>query len=275
MIIAATSISGAPGVTTTCLGLALVWPQASLLVETDHQQAVLAGYLGGREPGDRGLSQVAAASQRGGNVGEAIWLAARPLPDDSPTRRRLLLPGPPAPWERAAIDRRWGRLAEALLELSTTSGVDVIIDLGRIQTPQTNTPSALLPPQLLETVDMLVVMLHPTLRSVAASRTILDGLWDATSSAGIPDRLGLVLRTPPVRGRVDHFTPREIAAATHVPVLATVADDPAAAAVLSDGMPRPRRWDSSGLVRSYHRLANRLAARAHPTLLDAWDEEPA
>ena len=44
-----TSASGAPGVTTSALGLALAWPRASVLVDADRAATptVMAGYLHG------------------------------------------------------------------------------------------------------------------------------------------------------------------------------------------------------------------------------------
>ena len=48
-ILLLTSTSGAPGVTTLGVGLALCWPRSVLLVDADTgaNQAVLAGYLAG------------------------------------------------------------------------------------------------------------------------------------------------------------------------------------------------------------------------------------
>jgi len=277
VIIGLVSVSGSPGVTTTALGLTLAWPRASLLVDTDAQQAILAGYLAGQEPAEPGLSQVIASTKRTGDLREAIWLTARPLPDDNQTTRRLLLPGPAAPWERSAINSRWGSLASAFGELSSAAGLDVIIDLGRLQTPASADPSSVLPTQLLEGLDVLAVMLHPTLKSVAAARRMLGSVTESTNRLGISDRLGLLLRTPAGvlsrdQAHIDTFTPREVAHATQVPVLGTIATDPAAAAVLSDGMPRTKKWDSSRLARSHRRLAHQLSQQVEARETVNWEE---
>ena len=52
----------------------------------------------------------------------------------------------------------------------------------------------------------------------------------------------------------------EISKALGVPVIADIARDPQAAVHLSDGAPRPRRFDSSPLVRSLRGAATTLAA---------------
>lgn len=277
MIIALTSISGSPGVTTTALGLCQQWTEPTLLVDVDHHQSILAGYLQARVPAEPGLPRLAMASHLSQSaLEEAFWETSIPLPEDLPTRRRLLLRGPAAPWERSAVDRRWGTLAPSLAHLSANSGLDVIMDLGRLQAPATRSASALVSPQLLEHIDLLVVMMHPTLPAVAAARTLVDGLREATNLVGAMDRFGLVLSSPPRRRGlplVDSFTPREISKALRVPVLGSVVHDPAAAAVLSHGMPKPRRWDSGRLARSHKHLAGSLQSHVSNRSLVVLDQE--
>lgn len=54
-----TSVSGAPGVTTTAIGLGRVWPQSSLVVEDDTHHAMLAGYLRASQHAEPNLAAVA------------------------------------------------------------------------------------------------------------------------------------------------------------------------------------------------------------------------
>lgn len=51
-VIALASATGAPGVSTAALGLALTWPRHVLLADCDREpaQAVQAGYLRGMDP---------------------------------------------------------------------------------------------------------------------------------------------------------------------------------------------------------------------------------
>ena len=60
-VIALTSASGSPGVTTTALGLALLWPRPVLLVEADPTggSGLLAGYFRGTREYDGGLIELA------------------------------------------------------------------------------------------------------------------------------------------------------------------------------------------------------------------------
>ena len=63
-VIALTSASGSPGVTTTALGLTLLWPRAVLLVEADPTggSGVLAGFFRGAREYDSGLIELALSS---------------------------------------------------------------------------------------------------------------------------------------------------------------------------------------------------------------------
>ena len=63
-VIALTSASGSPGVTTTALGLALLWPRPVLLVEADPTggSGLLAGYFRGTREYDGGLIELALTS---------------------------------------------------------------------------------------------------------------------------------------------------------------------------------------------------------------------
>ncbi|HEY9562625.1 MAG TPA: hypothetical protein VIR30_02545, partial [Nocardioides sp.] len=56
-VIALCSASGSPGVTTTALGMALLWPRPVLLIEADATggSGILAGYFRGIKSYDQGL----------------------------------------------------------------------------------------------------------------------------------------------------------------------------------------------------------------------------
>ncbi len=66
--------SGAPGVTTTSLGLVLSWPRNVLLADCDRtpSQAIQAGYLGGADLGGRGLGQLAKAHREARSLYEEL-----------------------------------------------------------------------------------------------------------------------------------------------------------------------------------------------------------
>ena len=62
-VIVLASASGAPGVTTTALGLALVWPRPVVLVDADPVggSAILAGFCKGTEPHNDAMIRLALA----------------------------------------------------------------------------------------------------------------------------------------------------------------------------------------------------------------------
>ena len=62
-----------------------------------------------------------------------------------------------------------------------------------------------------------------------------------------------------VVGQGRPYAAGEIGKALGLPVVADIATDPQAAAHLSDGAHRPRRFESSALVRSIRGAANALA----------------
>lgn len=77
-----TSASGAPGVTTTALGLTLAWPEPCLLVDADRaaSQAVLAGHLRG-EAATAGVEALLQAHRERTSLAAALEAAERPLPE--------------------------------------------------------------------------------------------------------------------------------------------------------------------------------------------------
>ncbi|MDN6812099.1 MAG: hypothetical protein L0L73_09965, partial [Acidipropionibacterium jensenii] len=81
-----TSAAGAPGVTSTALGLALWWPREVVLVDADPHpcHAVEAGYLGGRGRAGGGLPELARVHRQGGDLTAALWsqLIDLPRPED-------------------------------------------------------------------------------------------------------------------------------------------------------------------------------------------------
>ena len=60
---------------------------------------------------------------------------------------------------------------------------------------------------------------------------------------------------PSVVPRVRPYTARQIAKALQIPVVASVDWDPEAAEVYSHGARKPRKFESSGLLRSYRASA--------------------
>src|SRR5690606_22614958 len=109
---------------------------------------------------------------------------------------------------------------------------------------------------VLDTADLVGVVLRSTLRSVMSTRILLTAIDDQVrDSAGSPD-LGLL-----VVGEGRPYSGGEISAALGVGVHGLLAHDPRAAEHLSDGVPRRRRFDSSPLARSLQATAQSVRER--------------
>ena len=248
-ILILTSTGGAPGVTTLAVGLALTWPRAVLLVDADPgaHQAVLAGFLAGQSADGKGLLRVAEAHRDRRPLREVIIDQSVPLTGEG-EHSRMFLPGFARPGSASLFGGVWPDLAEALDRLDDV-GIDVIVDAGRLGTLG-------LPSALVEHAAVTGVVLRSTLRSVMSARVHLPVLREHPRLSAGDQAFGLV-----VVGENQPYGAREIAAALGMPVLGGIPDDPPSAAHLSDGRPRPRKFDSGPLARSLHTTAARLAAR--------------
>src|SRR5215207_9938274 len=248
-ILILTSAGGSPGVTTLALGLALTWPRPVLLVDGDPgaHQAVLAGYLRGQSSSGKGLLRVAEAHRDRRPLREVVIDQCLPLTGEDGDRR-LFLPGFTRSGSASHFGAVWEDLADTFDRLGDVD-VDVIVDAGRVG------PSGL-PAPLVERSALTALVLAATLRAVMSARVHLPTITDHSRlSSSARNHFGLVLLDeghPYGRG--------EIGKALGVPVIADIARDPQAAVHLSDGTPRPRRFDSSPLVRSLRAAAATLAA---------------
>ena len=249
-ILMLTSAGGSPGVTTLAIGLALTWPRPVLLADCDPgaHQAVLAGYLRGQSSSGKGLLRVAEAHRDRRPLREVVIDQSLPLTGAEDGDRRLFLPGFTKPGSASHFGAVWEDLADTFDRLGDVD-IDVIVDAGRIG-------SIGLPTPLVERGALTALVLGSSLRAVMSARVHLPTITDhsrLSSSAHHP--FGLV-----VVGEGQPYAGGEISKALGVPVVTTVARDPQAAAHLSDGQTRPRRFDSSALVRSLRSAATSLAA---------------
>ena len=248
-ILILTSAGGSPGVTTLALGLALTWPRPVLLADCDPgaHQAVLAGYLRGQSSSGKGLLRVAEAHRDRRPLREVVIDQCLLLTGEDGDRR-LFLPGFTRPGSASHFGAVWEDLADTFDRLGDVD-VDVIIDAGRLG------PTGL-PIPLVERSALTALVLGSTLRAVMSARVHLPTITDHSRlSSSTRHQFGLV-----VVGEGQPYGRSEIGKALGVPVVADVARDPQAAAHLSDGAPRPRRFDTSPLVRSLRSAATTLAA---------------
>jgi hypothetical protein len=243
------STGGAPGVTTLAVGLALTWPRPILLADCDPgaHQAILAGYLGGRSTGGKGLLRVAEAHRDRRPLREAVLDQTLPLSAEEESRR-LLLPGFTKPASAMHFGGVWEDLTEAFDRLGEVD-MDVIIDCGRIGL--SGPPAA-----MLERSAVTAVVVTSTLRSIMSARVHLPTLRDHPRlTSADREHIGLI-----VVGENQPYRRGEIARALDVPVITSIAHDRQSAAHLSDGRPRHRRFDTSPLIRSIRDAASQLSS---------------
>ncbi|HZD98577.1 MAG TPA: ParA family protein [Micromonosporaceae bacterium] len=263
-IIAVASAKGSPGVTTTCLALALTWPRSVLLVEADPAGGdVMAGYVRAELGGDRGLAYLAVAARRGSldeELGaQVIDLTPEKQSANTPPITRLLVPGVTDPVESAGVAPSWPRLADFFVALgqrasgqqraggSASESLDVIVDCGRLI-------STYPPLTVMASADLVLLAVRSSLRSASSTAPVVATLRrELAAGGGDPDRVGLVV----VEG--GEYRTSDLGRALGAPVLATIPWREKEAAALSDGIGKV--VDNSPLMRAARKTAESLAAQ--------------
>ncbi|MHA6765087.1 CpaE-like family protein [Streptacidiphilus sp. PAMC 29251] len=240
---------GAPGATTTALGLLLAWPLAEgrrvVLLECDPDGgAVLSGALEGRVEAGYGLRHLAVADRRG-RLAETLW---EQLVDISPDGggSRLLLPGLTDPAQAAGLAYTWEPMVTACQDLDR-GGCDVLIDLGR---SGAHGPSGV----LARRADAVLVTVRSTLRGLSSAKPRIAALAADLDAEGTgADALAVILV------QEGPYAPAEVARALGAPVLGLLPYEPRSARVLSDGGDSAdRRFVRSGLMRSVRSTADEI-----------------
>lgn len=263
------SATGSPGVTTTCVAMAALTDRPTVLVEADMTggSAILAGRLASQHPHDRSVVWLADHVDDHTRFADHVWDQTIPLPG---TDHAWLVPGISAPRQARSLAGRWDGIGRGLQTLTTTTGHDVIIDLGRLAT--TAAATAILPH-----LDALLILTDPRLPTLNATRQALAEIADEQGGALITrtavaalqrqwswrkeDRAGF--RSRPYRAR-------EIRRIVEpCPVLTSLPFRPVDAAVYSDCGETTRWHDHAPYARAVRSLATDLrehAQRAADTL---------
>lgn len=246
-IITLTSASGSPGVTTTALGLALVWPRPVLLVEADPTggSGLLAGYWRGQLD-HVGLLDLVLA-ERHGVLADAVPRMQLAIEGTDAS----LLVGTKSHEQAGSLDRLWDPLLGVLQDLP---GQDVIVDAGRLGLDGS-------PGSLLAYSDTTLLVTRSSLRALAAARS-----WAATLAVDVvPGHEAKVV----IVGEGRRYRSGEVARTLGLPVAGSVEWDPRRAEVFSDGAAYPvprfageqaaaRAFEQSGYLRSLRGLASAL-----------------
>lgn len=245
-VIVLASASGAPGVTTTSVGLASVWPRPVLLVDADPTggSAILAGFFQGNVAASGGLSEVVLGSRRGDLAG-AIAASAVALPGTA----AHVLPGVSGHVVARTMTDVWPALLGELRALAAT-GQDVLVDAGRLGLSGSPEP-------LIYGADAAVLVTGSSLVALAAARS-----WAATWRATFED-IGAGSTTPAVLviGPGRPYGVREIGSVLDVAMLGSLPWDPPSAAVFSAGAHPGRRFARGPLLRGLQEVAEAVTAR--------------
>ncbi len=244
-VLAVVGAKGAPGATTTVVAVAVGWPGPVLVVDADPAGGVVvAGWLAGRVGLDRGLLTFAAATRHldpaaGAELGRELAGHVVGVPEAPGV---WVLPGLGHAGQAAGLDADgWYRLAAAVAGLPWAA--DVLVDCGR--------SCGMLPWPLLAVADRVLLVTRPTLRGGHHARQAA-----AVLEAGLGDRgrLGLAVCGP------GPYRPGEVGRVVGLPVRVVLPVDPAAAAVLSDGVPAGRGLSRRPLPRAARSAARQLHA---------------
>ena len=166
-VIALASVSGSPGVTTTALGLALLWPRPVLLVEADPTggSGLLAGYFRGTREYEAGLIELALTAS---SIHDGLAEVAQRIDGTTVS----FVAGTRSHTQATALRDLWQPLAEELADLEST-GQDVIVDAGRLGLVGSPEP-------LLASADLTLLVTRTTLPALSAVRSWADSIQRGT-----------------------------------------------------------------------------------------------
>lgn len=254
-LIAVAADKGAPGVTTTAVALAALWPRRALLAEVDPAGGDLVYRSAGEngrplDPGT-GVLSLAATARRG--------IAAEQLWDHSQRMAGGLdvIVGLTSGDQAAGVAGQWGALGRAFGELAQSphqeAAADVVADCGRLGS---DSPTLALLPHA--SVLLLVTRAQPenlahTRERVIALSNKLHGSGRGAAQLGKP-QIGLLLITDFQSGTKLAGQVNEMLAASHAGarVVGLIAEDLAGAEQLAGR--RRGRLDKSLLIRSVRKV---------------------
>ena len=230
-VITLCSASGAPGVTTTAIALAMNWSRPVVVVEADPggSNGLLAGIFRGVREYQSGLLDIAASPF-------AMYDAVREATGQIEGTGVRYLVGTQTHTQAGGLADLWAPLVEELADLERT-GQDVIVDAGRLGLVGSPEP-------LLTSADLTLILARTHLPAVAAARSWADELR-APASATSWRHPGMLLV-----GEGQPYHRKEVQRALGLPIVGAIADDPAAAAVYHRGATPPKRFETGTYVRS-------------------------
>ena len=221
-LVAVAADKGSPGVTTTALALAAVWPRRALLAELDPSGGDVVLRLRGPQQSllsaERGLISLAVAARRELTT-ESLWQHVQVLDGGLE-----VLTGVATSEQAGGLSTLWRPLTTLL---ATIPGVDVIADCGRLYP---GSPAL----GVLQGSALVVLVTRPAVDAVAHLRSRVISLTQQLGSSGFDGvPVGVVVVADPKQADAHREVEAVLARAgapTHV--LGVIADDKAAAAML-------------------------------------------
>jgi hypothetical protein len=266
-VIAFASIAGTAGSTAAMLAAAVHWPRPVLAVEADISNvgAALTGFFRSNLAVNAGMHQVSLAQSRGAlgvdallDPGFAISIAVHalppvpqmPIPSLPEGHRMWVIPGYRDLQTVDGVTSVWTRLP-ALFQQLDERGIDVLVDLGRLERGDIRLP-------VLDGADQVVLLASTTMSDLNRlhKRLRLPDLEERVTGFGRTKYSLLLTRSPYEAVGAAEFE-RAV-----LPVLATVAHDPEGAAVFAHGREdrKPTRNRYRGDIRqAVSALGERLA----------------
>jgi hypothetical protein len=250
-LITLVSASGAPGVSTTAIGLAMAWPRPVLLVEAAATgSALLPGFFKGGHQPTRTVIQAAMAQRYGQLLNDlsnhTIWL-------EKTGRVQCLLGYTDPPAQGRNLAGFWGPLAEAAQDLEG-AGMDVLVDAGRAGSVNEPTP-------LIDNAEALILVTRSSMVAVAGARPLAAKYLAEREPAGTADTIGLAIVGPKRPYTSANVAERGV----RLPLWLEIAWDPQHAAVYSDGDEPTKKFQDSSFARSMvvgaEQITSRISAR--------------
>lgn len=238
-VIAFASAKGSPGVTTTALALAAVWPRRVLVAECDPAGGDLAAWF--ERPPTPGLLTLGAAARRGLTAGE-VWAHVQEIPDSLAALVGLVKAD-----QAGALTALWRELPAALAAIDA----DVLADCGRLDPAS---PAM----ELIRAADLVVLVARPTAAGIVHSASGVETL----GRAGVEAAVVLVGERP--------YPPAEVRdalanAGLRAEILGSLSHDPQAAARLAGAPGSNRSLRRSLLIRSARAVAEAIEAHLSAT----------
>ncbi len=230
-IIVLTTAAGAPGASTTALGLTLSWPGPALLVEADPAGTSLVPgwFRGAIDPQERNIVNLALV-ERAEDLTDALFDQAVSIAVDDDEHQRLALLGLVEPVQAPALKEWWEPIGTAFQSLSA-AGYAVIIDAGRCT-------QGSFPMPLLAVADQVLLVCRAELSGVLRSYPMATQLTATLTGTGNADAFGVVAIG---NGGNRYYSGSAIAKQLGVQFALSLPDDPLSAAALSDGLALPPR----------------------------------